>query len=653
MGASFMIAELGQFILSLAFIAALVQSLAPWLGKGTSETVRHGLARQSALAACFLIILAFGCLTALYILSDFSVLNVAQNSHTDKPMLYKITGVWGNHEGSLLLWIMILALFGALMAVFGKAVPLRMHTLTLGMQGILTLSFLAFMLFTSNPFWRLVPVPVQGQGLNVLLQDIGLAVHPPLLYLGYVGLSISFAFAVAALIEGRLDRAFASWIRPWVLVAWLFLTLGIAMGSYWAYYELGWGGWWFWDPVENASLLPWLAATALLHCVAVMQKRDALKIWTVLLALLAFSLSLLGTFLVRSGVLTSVHSFATDPTRGMVILIMLGVVIGGSLLLFAVRAPLLRQGGVFAPLSREGALVFNNIFLTASLLAVLIGTLYPLALEAVTGDKISVGPPFFNLTFLPIVTPLLLVLPFGPLLAWKKGDLYAAGQRLMVAFALALGVIVVMLIMLEEKPVLAALAVGLAVWLMAGAVTEPLTRAGFPTEPLGLFWVRLKGLPASLWGSAVAHFGVGVMVLGIAASTAFQKEAILVMQVGTTTTLAGFELTLDTVRQVNGPNYRDIVPDILVRTAGALKTRLHPAKRTYQPRNQPTTEVALYRVGLFSQLYASPGNVSPDGQGLVMRFYYKPLVLLIWIGAVIMAFGSVFSLWHVYRRRKT
>jgi cytochrome c-type biogenesis protein CcmF len=373
-----------------------------------------------------------------YIVSDFSLLNVVENSHSSKPLLYKITGVWGNHEGSMLLWVLILALFGALVAAFGNNLPDKLKALVLAVQGWISAAFLLFILTTSNPFARIDPPPLEGQDLNPVLQDIGLAIHPPLLYLGYVGCSIAFAFAVAALIEGRIDAAWARWARPWTLAAWMFLTVGIAMGSYWAYYELGWGGFWFWDPVENASLMPWMAATALLHSAVVMEKRDALKIWTVLLAILAFSLSLIGTFLVRSGVLTSVHAFASDPTRGIFILAILCVFIGGALTLFAVRAGTLTPGGVFAPISREGALVLNNIFISAALATVVIGTLYPLALQALTGTVISVGAPFFNLTFVPLVVPLLLLVPFGPLLAWKRGDLEAATERLMLAFALAI-----------------------------------------------------------------------------------------------------------------------------------------------------------------------------------------------------------------------
>ena len=402
------------------------------MGTRANDPVLMNVAGPTALAVFACVALSFAALTAAYVTSDFSVLNVVENSHSAKPFIYKLSGVWGNHEGSMLLWILILALFGAVVALARDAVPPRLRANTLAAQGAVAVAFLLFILATSNPFTRVVPAPFEGQDLNPILQDPGLAIHPPLLYVGYVGFSITFAFAMGALIDGRIDAVWARAVRPWTLTAWCFLTLGIAMGSYWAYYELGWGGWWFWDPVENASLMPWLAGTALLHSTVVMEKRDALKVWTVLLAILTFSLSLLGTFLVRSGVLTSVHSFAVDPTRGVFILAILVIFIGGALALFAWRAPLLRQGGIFAPVSREGALVLNNLFLATACATVFLGTLYPLALEALTGAKISVGPPFFNLTFLPIVIPLLFILPLGQTLAWKRGDLLGAAQRLFV-----------------------------------------------------------------------------------------------------------------------------------------------------------------------------------------------------------------------------
>src|SRR6266403_2009568 len=430
-----MIAEFGHYALVLALALALVQASVPMVGARTNDPVLMAVAGPTAVAQFLFVAVAFAALTMCYVRSDFSVVNVFENSHSAKPLIYKISGVWGNHEGSMLLWVLILALFGALVAVFGKNLPLTLKANVLSVQAWIASAFLLFILLTSNPFVRLAPPPLEGRDLNPILQDPGLAIHPPMLYLGYVGFSITFSFAIAALIDGRIEAAWARWVRPWALAAWMFLTLGIAMGSYWAYYTLGWGGWWFWDPVENASLMPWLAGTALLHSAVVMEKRNALKVWTILLAILAFSLSLIGTFLVRSGVLTSVHAFATDPTRGVFILLILCIFIGGSLMLYAWRASALKQGGLFAPISREGALVLNNLFLATACATVFIGTLYPLALEVLTGDKISVGAPFFNATFVPLFIPLLLVVPFGPLMPWKRGDLLGVAQRLIGAAA--------------------------------------------------------------------------------------------------------------------------------------------------------------------------------------------------------------------------
>ena len=430
--------ETGHFALVLAFALALVQSTLPLIGARKGDERMMAVGAPAAMMGFALIALSFGALTMAYLQSDFSVANVWENSHSLKPTLFKLTGTWGNHEGSMVLWVLILTFFGALVAVFGANLPASLRANVLAVQGWIGAAFMLFILVTSNPFARLIPAPFEGRDLNPVLQDIGLAVHPPMLYLGYVGFSVCFSFAVAALIDGRVDAAWARWVRPWTLAAWMFLTGGIAMGSYWAYYELGWGGFWFWDPVENASFMPWLAGTALLHSALVMEKRSALKIWTILLAILTFSLSLLGTFLVRSGVLTSVHAFATDPGRGIFILAILTVFIGGSLALFAFRAPSLSAGGLFHPISREGALVLNNLFLTTATATVLVGTLYPLLVEAVAGDKISVGAPFFNLTFGLLMVPLLLAVPFGPMLAWKRGDLFAAAQRLTAAFGGAL-----------------------------------------------------------------------------------------------------------------------------------------------------------------------------------------------------------------------
>src|ERR1700681_4264260 len=449
-----MIPELGHFALVLALALALIQATVPMFGARRNDPLLMGVAGTTAIGQFCFVALSFAALVACYVQSDFSVMTVFENSHSAMPLIYKITSTWGNHEGSMLLWVLILALFGALVAIFGGNLPERLRANVLGVQSWIAAAFYLFILLTSNPFLRIADPPLEGRDLNPLLQDLGLAIHPPMLYLGYVGFSITFSFAIAALIDGRVDAAWARWVRPWALLAWTFLTLGIAMGSYWAYYTLGWGGWWFWDPVENASLMPWIAGTALLHSAVVMEKRNALKVWTILLAILAFSLSLIGTFLVRSGVLTSVHTFASDPTRGVFILMILVLFIGGALTLFAWRAPMLKQGGLVAPVSREGALVLNNLFLVTVCATVFIGTLYPLALVGLTGDKISVGAPFFNATFAPLLIPLFILMPFGPLLAWKRGDIVGAAQRLSGAFAVAL-IGLAATFVLEGQPLLA------------------------------------------------------------------------------------------------------------------------------------------------------------------------------------------------------
>ena len=557
------------------------------------------------------------------------------------PLIYKFTSVWGNHEGSMLLWVLILTLFGALVAAFGRNMPESFKATVLAVQAWIAVAFYLFILLTSNPFLRLAPAPFEGRDLNPILQDLGLAVHPPMLYLGYVGLSITFSFAMAALIEGRINAAWARWVRPWTLAAWMCLTLGIAMGSYWAYYTLGWGGWWFWDPVENASLMPWLAATALLHSLVVMEKREALKVWSILLAILAFSLSLIGTFLVRSGVLTSVHAFASDPMRGVFILAILVLFIGGALSLFAWRAPLLKQGGLFAPISREGALVLNNLLLTTACATVFVGTLYPLALEALTGDKISVGAPFFNLTFAPLFIPLLIAVPFGPLLAWKRADLGGVTQRLLGAFVVALlGIAATLAI--EGHPVLPALVVGLALFVMAGALIDIAERIGTFRVPLATMAARARGLPRSNWGTALAHFGLGVVLLGIVGETQWGAERIVAMKPSDRVTLRHYDFSFDGTVPRSGSNYRDLVARFTVRRDGEVLGSMQPAKRTFLSRNSSTSQAALMARG-FSQLYVSLGDVSPDGS-IVVRIYHKPMVLMIWLGAVIMVAGGAFSL---------
>jgi cytochrome c-type biogenesis protein CcmF len=638
-----MTAEAGHYALVLALVLALVQGTVPVWGARKNDPVLMGVAGGTALGQLLFILFAFAALTIAYVTSDFSLLNVAENSHSDKPLIYKVTGVWGNHEGSMLLWVLILVIFGGAVAVFGRNLPARLKADVLAVQGWIAAAFLLFIVFASNPFTRLDPAPMQGRDLNPLLQDIGLAVHPPLLYLGYVGFSIAFAFAVAALIEGRIDAAWARWVRPWTLAAWLFLTLGIAMGSYWAYYELGWGGFWFWDPVENASFMPWLAGTALLHSALVMERREALKIWTVLLAILTFSLSLLGTFLVRSGVLTSVHAFAVDPARGLFILIILAIFVGGSLALFGLRSGALKQGGLFAPVSREGALVLNNLLLTTATATVFVGTLYPLALEAVTGDKISVGAPYFNATFGPLALALLCAVPFGPLLAWKRGDLFWAMQRLYVVAGLAILAGAVSAYAMYGGPALAPFAVAIAVFVILGAFAELSERTLLFRAPLSESLRRAAHLPRSTWGAAFAHCGLGLCLLGVTAATAWEVERIEVLRQGEAIELAGKSLVLTETGARPGPNYQDFVGRFELRRAGlVVRPVLESSKRVFEVRQMTTTEAGLATFGL-SQLYVSLGEINTDGS-VAVRAVWKPLVLLIWLGPVLMAFGGVLSL---------
>jgi cytochrome c-type biogenesis protein CcmF len=636
-----MIVEIGHFALALALGVAVVQALVPLWGVARHDRTLASVGSAAAVTCFLLVALSFAALVTSYVRSDFSVANVSENSHSTQPLIYKFTSVWGNHEGSMLLWVLILTLFGALVALSRGSLPARLRAGTLAAQGMVTVAFLAFTLLTSNPFRRLVPAPPEGQDLNPILQDLGLAIHPPLLYVGYVGFSITYAFAVAALIDGRIDAVWARAVRPWTLLAWVFLTLGIAMGSYWAYYELGWGGWWFWDPVENASLMPWLAGTALIHSTVVMEKRDALKVWTILLAILTFSLSLLGTFIVRSGVLTSVHSFASDPSRGLFILGILVFFVGGSLALFAWRAPLLRQGGLFAPVSREGALVVNNVFIATACATVFIGTLYPLALEMVTGAKISVGPPFFNATFVPVLVPLLLILPLGQSLAWKRGDLLGAAQRSLVAFGLGIVVALAIIAVTWGGPVLAPLGIGLGVFLVAGAVFDLGERIVARASGWPAMLSRAKGLPRSAWGTAFAHAGVGLSVIGIAAA-AWSTEAIGVLKPGERLTSGRYTVVLESVLPRSGPNFRSDVARFQIFSGSRELQPVEAAKRIYTARAMPTTEAGIRTDGL-SQAYLALGEPQGDG-AIAVRLYDKPLILLIWIGAIVMAFGGGLSL---------
>ncbi len=636
-----MIAEIGHFALILAFLLALVQGTVPLFGAARGRSAAMAVARPAALLQCALTAAAFLALVHAFAVSDFSVALVAQHSHTLKPLLYKLTGVWANHEGSMVLWVLILTLFGAMIAGFGTNLPTPLRTRVLAVHGLVAAGFFAFILFTSNPFARLSPAPAEGEGLNPLLQDPGLAFHPPFLYLGYVGFSVSFSFAVAALIEGRVDPAWARWVRPWTLLAWCALTIGIALGSWWAYYELGWGGWWFWDPVENASFMPWLAGTALLHSAIVVEKRDTLKGWTVLLAILTFGLSLLGTFLVRSGVLTSVHTFATDPGRGLFILGLLAAVVGGALALYAVRAPGLKGGGLFAPVSREGALVLNNLLLTAAAATVLLGTLYPLILDALGGGKVSVGPPFFEATFVPIMGPLLVACVIGSTLAWKRGDLQGVLGRLAAVFAAAVAVAGAA-VWQAGSDLPAAFGLGLAVWLIAGVLVEFGGKIGIGRSGVRAVLRRAGSLPRSAWGMSIAHAGLGIVVAGMVASSAWQTERILAMKPGEAAGLAGYRLVFHGVSETAGPNYRAVTGRFDLERGGRLLAALRPEKRNYPVERSQTTEAAIHTTWL-ADIYVVLGERAQSGAWTV-RLYHNPLVPWIWIGAAVIAAGGAVSL---------
>jgi len=636
-----MIIEFGHFALILALCLAVLQASLPLYGAARRHAGLLAVGQSTAVAQFLLIAASFAVLVNAYVTSDFSLATVIENSQSTKPLLYKITGVWGNHEGSMLLWVLILSLFGGAVALFGDNLPPTLRARVLAVQGMIGVGFLTFILFTSNPFLRAHPAPLDGNGMNPVLQDPGLAFHPPFLYLGYVGFSVAFSFAVAALIEGRVDAAWARWVRPWSLAAWCALTIGIAMGSWWAYYTLGWGGWWFWDPVENASFMPWLVGTALIHSAIVVEKRDALKSWTILLAIVTFSLSLVGTFLVRSGVLTSVHAFAVDPTRGTYILVLLVLAIGGSLTLYAVRAPALQGGGLFAPLSREGALVLNNVLLTTAAATVFLGTLYPLFLDTIGGPKLSVGFPFFNRTFVPLMVPALLAVAVGPLLAWKRGDLKGALQRLWFAFAAALLVALIGLYLAGFKPILALLGLALATWVGIGAIVEWAERVKLFRAGAAETWRRARHLPRASYAMTIAHFGVAVSVAGIAAS-AFEVEQIQMLHPGDTLPIAGYVLKFDGTEKVQGANFSADRATIEVQRGGATVEVLHPQRRFF-PLQQMTTSVTAIRSNLLADLYVALGDPD-DNNGSTVRAYWKPLTPWIWIGAVIMAFGGLLSL---------
>ncbi len=637
-----MIVELGHLALLLAFVVAIVQTIVPMIGAAKGWTDWMRLAVPAAQIQFVLTLASFLALTYAFIVSDFSVRLVALNSHSAKPMLYKVSGVWGNHEGSMLLWILILTLFGAMVATGGRMLPPSLKARVLAVQAAIATTFFAFTIFTSNPFWRLANPPGDGNDLNPLLQDPGLAFHPPFLYLGYVGLSMAFSFAVAALIEGRVDAAWARWVRPWTLLAWVCLTIGIALGSFWAYYTLGWGGWWFWDPVENVSFMPWLLAAALLHSAIVVEKRDTLKSWTVLLAILAFSFSLIGAFVVRSGVITSVHAFASDPERGVFLLWIIAFFIGGALTLYTWRAPMLKSGSVFATVSRESGLVLNNVLLVVATLVVFVGTMWPILIEVIDGRMISVGPPFFDLAFTPFMVVLATILPVFAMLPWKRGSLTTAMQPLwgMAALSVALGSLVWAL--QTGGTILAPVGITLATWVVLGALADLAHRVKLLRAPLAESWRRTRNLPRADWGKVLGHAGFGLTIFGVAALTAWEREDIRVVEPGGSYNFGGFEFRLDRVEDLPGPNYAAEVATITALRDGEAVAILQPEKRFYPVQQFPTTVAAIDR-SLARDLYVTLGDRQAGG-GWAIRTYIKPFANWIWLGALVMAAGGLVSL---------
>jgi cytochrome c-type biogenesis protein CcmF len=635
-----MITELGHFALILAFGIAVVQMIVPLIGAHKGWRSWMVVGDPAAISQLILVGFSFAALTWAFMSSDFSLKLVFENSHSAKPMLYKIAGTWGNHEGSMLLWLLILTLFGAAAALFGGNLPATLKARVLAVQSAISVAFYAFILWTSNPFLRLAIAPLDGKDLNPLLQDPGLAFHPPFLYLGYVGLSMAFSFAVAALIEGRVDAAWARWVRPWTLAAWLFLTIGIALGSWWAYYELGWGGFWFWDPVENASFMPWLFAAALLHSAIVVEKRESLKSWTILLAILAFGFSLLGTFIVRSGVITSVHAFANDPERGVFILLILAIFVGGSLTLYAARAGAMEARGVFSLVSRESALVLNNILLAVSALVVFVGTIWPLFAEIILGRTLSVGAPFFDAAFTPFFVALAVILPPGAMLAWKRGTIGKAMKPLWGVVVLAVALAGLAFALQSGKSALGPVGVALGVWVVFGALTDLWQRTG--RQGIAARLGRLARLPRSDWGKAVSHAGLGITIFGIATLTAWQQEDIRTAQIGESFMVGAWEITIESVERAEGPNYSSTFAVMKVSRDGAEVATLHPEKRFYPVAGMPTTEAAI-RNGFLRDIYLVIGDAQSNG-GYAVRTYIKPFANWIWGGAILMALGGLVSL---------
>lgn len=635
-----MIPEIGHFVLWLALGASIALGTVPLAGTLQGRADWAALARPLAAVVTVLIVIAFGCLTASFVQNDFSVLYVASNSNSALPLWYRVAAVWGGHEGSLLLWVLMLVLWMYAVALFGRHLPAPVYARILSVMGLVTVGFLAFMLLTSNPFDRLFPAAADGRDLNPLLQDPGMVIHPPMLYMGYVGFSVAFAFAVAALIGGNLDATWARWTRPWTTVAWMFLTIGIALGSWWAYYELGWGGWWFWDPVENASFMPWLVGTALIHSLAVTEKRGSFKNWTVLLAIMAFSLSLLGTFLVRSGVLSSVHSFASDPARGLFILGFLVIVIGASLALYAWRAPTVGLGARFGLLSRETLLLLNNVLLVAAMGAVFLGTLYPLALDALGMGKISVGPPYFDTVFVPLMAPVIFLMGVGPLARWKQAELPDLATRLKWALLVAIVAALLAGWIAGRIGLMSTLGLAMAFWIVASVATDLIER--LKPGPGGSVLARARLLPRSMAGMMVAHLGVAAFIVGVTMVKTYEVERDVKMNVGDTTEVDGYVFTFRGVREVQGPNYVAAQGQIEVSRDGRTLLQMRPEKRVYRVQQNPMTEADIDS-GLTRDLYVSLGEPVQGSGAWIVRIYLKPFVDWIWGGCLMMALGGLLA----------
>jgi cytochrome c-type biogenesis protein CcmF len=635
-----MIPEIGQFALIIALLLALTQAILPLYGASNGNRTWMALAAPAGQAQFIFVVIAFSCLAYSFITNDFSVLNVATNSNSQLPLHYRLAATWGSHEGSLLLWTLMLSLWTVAVSLFSRHLPEEMTARVLSVMGIISVGFLLFMLLTSNPFARLFPVPTDGRDLNPLLQDPAMVAHPPMLYMGYVGFSVAFAFAIAALIGGRLDATWARWSRPWTTVAWMFLTCGIALGSFWAYYELGWGGWWFWDPVENASFMPWLVGTALIHSLAVTEKRGGFKSWTVLLAIAAFSLSLLGTFLVRSGVLTSVHAFASDPKRGVFILIFLLIVIGGSLVLYAWRAKQVGLGGKFEVVSRESLLLANNVLLTVAAGSVLLGTLYPLLVETLGMGTLSVGPPYFNLVFVSLMAPAMFLMGVGPIARWKKASVPEIAVRLRWALVISVVSAVALPFVIGQWKPLVSIGLLLAIWIVATIFVNVWQRVRVTTGQVTTFQ-KLRTQSRSYYGMQLAHLGVAVFIVGVTLVTGYQLEQDVRMEPGSTVSAGGYEFRFIGATDVAGPNYRAARAEILVSRNGKEIERMYPEKRNYTASGQTMTETAIDS-GLFRDLYVSLGEAVEGGWSV--RVYYKPFVGWIWGGAVLMALGGGLAL---------